>query len=107
MTKIINFRTMLLLPLATLMVATITVNAFSMTPVWYNEVANPTARRIVYDDGPTEFIFATVGNNWPEFNDDISNEVKEEVDDSTAPEQQPRRTWNPIRRVGNLIRRIL
>jgi len=57
--------------------------------------------------GPTEFIFATVGNNWPEFNDDISNEVKEEVDDSTAPEQQPRRTWNPIRRVGNLIRRIL
>jgi len=50
MTKIINFRTMLLLPLATLMVATITVNAFSMTPVWYNEVANPTARRIVYDE---------------------------------------------------------
>jgi len=52
-------------------------------------------------------MLATVGNNWPEFNDNISSEVREEVDGSTTPERQPRRTWNPIRRVGNLIRRIL
>jgi len=107
MTKTSNLRTMLLFLLGTLIFATITVNSFSMTPVWYNEVANPTARRIVYDDGPTEFIFATVGNNWPEFNDSISDEVEEEVDGSMTSERQPQRTWNPLRRMGNLIRRIL
>ena len=33
---------------------------------WYNEVSNPTARRITYDDGPYEFQFSAVGSSWPD-----------------------------------------
>jgi len=75
---------------------------------WYNEVANPTARRIVYDDGPGsefELMFATAGNNWPDFNDNMSEEGGEDEVEST---KQPQRIiWNPIRRARNLIKRIL
>jgi len=73
---------------------------------WYNEVANPTARRIVYDDGPSsefEFmLFATVGNNWPDFNEEGGEDEVE-----STPKQPQRMIWNPILRARNLIRRIL
>jgi hypothetical protein len=72
---------------------------------WY-DVANPTARRIVYDDAPSEFMFATVGSDWPELSD---NSEKEEALSEPTP-KQPRQPWsrfNPLRRVRNLIRRIL
>jgi len=72
---------------------------------WY-DVANPTARRIVYDDGPTEFMFATVGNNWPELND--FPEEEEPIPESTP--NKARQTWarfNPIQRARNLIRRVM
>lgn len=72
---------------------------------WY-DVANPTARRIVYDDGPSEFTFATIGNNWPDIND-----IPEE--DEYVPEPTPNRARqtlsriNPIRHARNLIRWVL
>eukprot|EP00536_Pseudo-nitzschia_multiseries_P001479 jgi/Psemu1/283045/fgenesh1_pg.19_\ len=81
---------------------------FSVTlpkSTWY-DVANPTARRIVYDDGPTEFTFATVGSDWPELNDTTE---EEETVSKPMPEQ-PRQPWsrfNPLRRAVNLIRRVL
>mmetsp|Transcript_10280 Transcript_10280/g.23355 ORF Transcript_10280/g.23355 Transcript_10280/m.23355 type:complete len:137 (-) Transcript_10280:368-778(-) len=72
---------------------------------WY-DVANPTARRIVYDDGPTEFMFASVGNNWPEL-----NEILEEEEEATAEPtpKQPRQPWVRIkllRRARSLIQRF-
>jgi len=69
---------------------------------WY-DVANPTARRIVYDDGPNDFMFAAVGNNWTELNDVPDEE--EPVAEST--QKKKRQTWariNPIRHARNLIR---
>jgi hypothetical protein len=56
--------------------------------------------------GPTEFMFATIGNNWPELND-----VPDE--EEAIPEPTPNKalqTWariNPIRRARNLIRWVL
>mmetsp|Transcript_5783 Transcript_5783/g.14350 ORF Transcript_5783/g.14350 Transcript_5783/m.14350 type:complete len:135 (-) Transcript_5783:218-622(-) len=72
---------------------------------WY-DVANPTDRRIVYDDGPTEFTFASIGSNWPEVNDIPE---KEETLTKQTPEQtrQPWSRFNPIRGARNLIRRVL
>ena len=52
-----------------------------------------------------ELMFATVGNNWPDFNDNMSEEGGEDEVEST---KQPQRIiWNPIRRARNLIKRIL
>ena len=56
--------------------------------------------------GPNDFMFATIGDNWPEL-----SEYPEE--EEPMPEPRPnktRQTWariNPIRRARNLIRRIL
>merc|ERR1719408_64048 len=58
---------------------------------WYNEVDNPTYRRIVYDDGPSDFLpFATVGNNWPELTNEprTATEKDEELE---KPLRQSRR----------------
>lgn len=71
---------------------------------WY-DVANPTARRIVYDDGPTEFMFATVGNNWPELNDVPT--IEEEPEPAQKKPRQPWSRMKPLRRARNLIRRFL
>lgn len=75
---------------------------------WY-DVADPTARRIEYEDGPSDIImFATIGNNWPELND-ASVEEKDPIPEPT-PNKGRRQTWfriNPIRRARNLIRRVL
>ena len=50
-------------------------------------------------------MFATAGNNWPDFNDNMSEEGGEDEVEST---KQPQRIiWNPIRRARNLIKRIL
>ena len=52
-----------------------------------------------------ELMFATAGNNWPDFNDNMSEEGGEDEVEST---KQPQRIiWNPIRRARNLIKRIL
>lgn len=72
---------------------------------WY-DVANPTARRIVYDDEPIEFMFATAGNNWPEFND-----IPEEEEPILEQEPDKNRQFRPriklIKRTGDFIRRIV
>jgi hypothetical protein len=68
---------------------------------WY-DVANPTARRIVYDDGPSEITFAMIGSNWPDLEEDDS-----------IPEPTPSRARqtldriNPIWHAKNLIRWVL
>jgi hypothetical protein len=51
-------------------------------------------------------MFATIGNNWPDFNDSISEEGGEDEVEST-PKQPQRMIWNPIRRARNLIKQIL
>lgn len=71
---------------------------------WY-DVANPTARRIVYDDvSPNDFMFATIGNNWPEFKneDDDTNADGDERTTTTA-EGTIWARINPIRRARNLF----
>jgi len=56
-------------------------------------------------------MFATIGTNWLELNDDLEDE-KDEKDEKPepTPTEARRRPWsrmNPIRPVRNLIRRIL
>jgi len=72
---------------------------------WY-DVANPTARRIIYDDGPSEFIFAAVGNNWPELND-VPDEEERMPEPTPNKARQTLARINPIRRARNLIRQVL
>ncbi|MGK3744211.1 MAG: hypothetical protein ACI90V_011071, partial [Bacillariaceae sp.] len=47
-------------------------------------------------------LFATVGNNWPDFNEEGGEDEVE-----STPKQPQRMIWNPILRARNLIRRIL
>jgi len=69
---------------------------------WY-DVANPTARRVVYDDGPTEIMFASIGNNWP---DPYDFQEEEEPMPEPTPNKalQTLARLNPIRGAKNLIR---
>mmetsp|Transcript_29813 Transcript_29813/g.55931 ORF Transcript_29813/g.55931 Transcript_29813/m.55931 type:complete len:126 (+) Transcript_29813:682-1059(+) len=65
---------------------------------WYNEVDNPTARRIeYYDDDPNEFRFSTVGSNWPDY-------TKEEEQAVLKPRRWRAPRINPFQRARNWIR---
>ena len=80
---------------------------------WYNEVSNPTARRITYDDGPYEFQFSAVGSSWP---DSIiasteqlglsggDRDESSSIDVMSSSGRRHRRV-GPLRRVGKFIRR--
>eukprot|EP00531_Pseudo-nitzschia_arenysensis_P005441 CAMPEP_0116135258 /NCGR_PEP_ID=MMETSP0329-20121206/11095_1 /TAXON_ID=697910 /ORGANISM="Pseudo-nitzschia arenysensis, Strain B593" /LENGTH=86 /DNA_ID=CAMNT_0003630047 /DNA_START=329 /DNA_END=589 /DNA_ORIENTATION=- len=69
---------------------------------WY-DVANPTARRIVYDDGPSEVMFATIGNNWPDLNDTYE-EDELIVEQRRSIARQTLSLINPIRHAKSFIR---
>eukprot|EP00529_Nitzschia_sp_RCC80_P037163 CAMPEP_0113502798 /NCGR_PEP_ID=MMETSP0014_2-20120614/33779_1 /TAXON_ID=2857 /ORGANISM="Nitzschia sp." /LENGTH=151 /DNA_ID=CAMNT_0000397675 /DNA_START=654 /DNA_END=1109 /DNA_ORIENTATION=+ /assembly_acc=CAM_ASM_000159 len=82
---------------------------------WYNEVSNPTARRITYDDGPYEFQFSAVGSSWPDTimassaqgqgpvgtGEDGTSSTSDVVSSSGQRHQRV----GPLRRVGKFIRR--
>mmetsp|Transcript_17183 Transcript_17183/g.35447 ORF Transcript_17183/g.35447 Transcript_17183/m.35447 type:complete len:122 (-) Transcript_17183:200-565(-) len=65
---------------------------------WY-DVANPTARRIVYDDGPSEVMYPSIGNNWDAFEED---EPMAEPPRNIA--RQTLSLINPVRHARSLIR---
>lgn len=92
---------------------------------WYDDVSNPTARRISYDDGPYEFRFLAVGSTWSSFESDTSavgtasGRHDDDDDDvntsrlssdkssvSTTP-RRGRRIGAPLRRARKWIRRRL
>lgn len=66
---------------------------------WYNEVSNPTARSITYDDGPFEFRFAAIGSNWPEVTVLSSASAEEEAQGKTTSRRN-----GPLHRAGKWIR---
>lgn len=85
---------------------------------WYNEVSNPTARSITYDDGPYEFRFSAVGSSWPDFSSeqgrsqvgDDDHNVGRVVGSRTSQQTDTvssRRRVGPLRRAGKWIRRRL
>eukprot|EP00980_Cylindrotheca_fusiformis_P007829 scaffold1669_cov129-Cylindrotheca_fusiformis.AAC.40 len=65
---------------------------------WYNEVQNPTARKTVYEDVPTEFQFVSVGSDWPSFND-----VDNDTSVNTEKKGPSRICINPIRRARQWV----
>jgi len=65
-------------------------------PSWYIDVANPAARRPVYNDSPKEYNFLSPGDDWPSSFDIVEEAQKQQ--------QQRSGPFSPIRRAAKWAR---